>query len=170
MNRNELEKKEYWELIDICIDNISNFTYYDKLKELAMEQVENDNLSVAIDILSCLHLNPSEYYLYDYSKGIMESPKPIEEKEELIELILKHEGEKLESIIESNILEEVYSGKYVKDNFEKFEKCVAIDCQAPSFIRMKKEYIEDNEYYIVRFDLATQRLILVQCLKEFLGL
>ena len=93
MTREELETMSYDKLIDICVNEIDQFTFYETLKDFAIEQVENDNLGLAIHILTSLHLNPSEYYLYDYFMGCMETPTPIDTYEELIDLILEQKGE-----------------------------------------------------------------------------
>ena len=95
MTREQLEKMDYQELIDMCINKVPNFTCYDMLKDYAIEQIENDNLFLAIHILQCIDNYTTQYYIYDYSMGTMEEPQALDDEdfETIIDIILEQEGE-----------------------------------------------------------------------------
>lgn len=93
MTREKLEEMSYDELINYCIDNLNCFTNYDDLKDYAIEQIEMENLNVAIHILECINEENTYYFIYDYSMGTLETPRAIYSEEEMIDLILEQEGE-----------------------------------------------------------------------------
>ena len=93
MTREKLEKMSYDELINYCIDNLNCFTNHDDLKDYAIEQIEMENLNVAIHILECINEENTYYFIYDYSMGTLETPRAIYSEEEMIDLILEQEGE-----------------------------------------------------------------------------
>lgn len=63
---------------------IGNITERDTLKMFAIECIENDDVNVASHICEALY-NYADYYTYDYSMGTLETPEPIDSKEDIEE-------------------------------------------------------------------------------------
>ena len=94
MNKKELKKLEkmsYGELMDYYLEHVNYFTTYDTLKDFAIEQIEMENLTLAIHILEAINEYSTEYYIYDYSMGTLETPHALDEEELYnYEEMLKH--------------------------------------------------------------------------------
>ena len=84
----EMSLKEVMEWIDNNV-NYSPITTEEILIDFAKSKIDDDNIYIAIHILGAIHNNPydTEYYLYDYSMGTLETPTPITEKEDLEDYI-----------------------------------------------------------------------------------
>lgn len=93
MTREKLEEMDYDELINYCKDTIKHFTTYEELIDYAIECLRNDDMCEAMNILTKIHIEPSEYYLYDFSEGTMEEPQVLDDDLTLVDLILEQEGE-----------------------------------------------------------------------------
>lgn len=77
----KLEKMSYEELINYYFENVNYFTTYDDLKNYAMSQIEEENLTLAIHILESINENCAEYYIYDYSMGTLETPNALNDED-----------------------------------------------------------------------------------------
>ena len=66
-----------------CISSI------DRLKDYAKYQIDNDNYFLALHVLQALNddTTGAEYFDYDYSMGTLETPTPINSKEDVEHLI-----------------------------------------------------------------------------------
>lgn len=66
-----------------------NITDYEMLKAYAIEQINNDDIAVALPILEALNDSSydSDYYTYDYSMGIFDTPKQITSLDDLQKLL-----------------------------------------------------------------------------------
>lgn len=83
MRKRELKKLTFEEAIEKLQEENNCITTIDVLKEFAIDNINNDNLFLAIHILQALQENEAEYYSYDYSMGTLETPTPIENLEDL---------------------------------------------------------------------------------------
>ena len=83
MKKRELKKLTFDEAIEKLEEENNCITTYSILKEFAIDNINNDNLFLAIHILQALEENEAEYYKYDYSAGTFETPTPIENLEDL---------------------------------------------------------------------------------------
>ena len=83
MKKRELKKLTFEEAIEKLEEENNYITTYSILKEFAIDNINNDNLLLAIHILQALEENEAEYYNYDYSAGTFETPTPIESLEDL---------------------------------------------------------------------------------------
>jgi hypothetical protein len=87
MTKKEWEELTLDEAIDWADENINNdITYEDTLIEFAKQKIDDDNIYMAMHILSAIYNSPEAYndlYLYDYSMGTLETPTPITCKEDL---------------------------------------------------------------------------------------
>ena len=83
MTKNEL----YSQSFDVAIEELcwetDGITSYEVLKEFAKEKIEDENLLIAIHILKAIQYNYSEYYVYDYTMGTLDTPKPLRKLEDL---------------------------------------------------------------------------------------
>ena len=95
MTREELEEMSFDELVYYASNEceIDNLYSYDLLKELAMYELELDNVGYAIHLLETIYETNGEIYIYDRSMGCLETPTPINTCEELIDFILEQKGE-----------------------------------------------------------------------------
>ena len=90
MTRAEFEAMSLDELIEWANDNISDLTSEDVLIQFAKDKIDDDNLYLAMHVLSAIYNSDEAYndcYLYDYSMGTLETPTPITCKEDLEHLI-----------------------------------------------------------------------------------
>ena len=84
MTRAEFEEMSFEELIDWANENINDLTTEDILIEFAKSKIDDDDIFMAIHILGAINNNSydTEYYLYDYCMGTLETPTPVTEKED----------------------------------------------------------------------------------------
>lgn len=89
MTREQLEEMTFEDQMLWAMGNIDCVTTEDTLKQFAIEKVEDDNFSMALHILNAIWNNPyrTEYYRYDYCMGILETPTPITELDDIEDLI-----------------------------------------------------------------------------------
>lgn len=89
MTRAEFETIDFEALMEWAIENLNDVTHEDTLKEFAKEKLENDDFGMVLHIINAVWDNPygTEYYLYDYSMGTLETPTPITDKEDIEDLI-----------------------------------------------------------------------------------
>ena len=83
MKKRELKKLTFEEAIEKLQEENNYITTYDILKEFAIDNINNDNLLLAIHILQALQEDEAYYYNYDYSAGTFETPTPIKSLEDL---------------------------------------------------------------------------------------
>ncbi len=86
MTKCDYKTKTYGELIEQLVEE-GLISSYDELKNRAIDEIENDNLVVAIHLLTALNDERSDYYIYDHCMGTLEMPKPISCKTDLKILI-----------------------------------------------------------------------------------
>jgi regulatory protein YycI of two-component signal transduction system YycFG len=90
MTKTEFEEMTLDELIDWANENINDITYEDTLIEFAKQKIDDDNIYMAMHVLSAIYKSAEAYndlYLYDYSMGTLETPTPITCKEDLEDYI-----------------------------------------------------------------------------------
>jgi hypothetical protein len=63
----------------------SPITHEEILIDFAKTKIDDDNIGMAIHVLGAIYNNPSdtEYYLYEYDMGMLDTPTPITCKEDL---------------------------------------------------------------------------------------
>ena len=91
MNKKDFETKSLNELCAQLSDEGQNITSYETLKDCAIENIENDNFFMAQHICEALNDYQTDYYLYDYNMGTLETPTPIKSKEDISDLIEEEE-------------------------------------------------------------------------------
>jgi hypothetical protein len=75
---------------------VLEITYEDSLIAFAKQKIDDENIYMAIHILTAVYNSPQAYngyYLYDYSMGTLEMPKPITCKEDLLDYVTFEEDE-----------------------------------------------------------------------------
>ena len=82
MKVRELKKLTFEEAIEKLEEENNCITTYSILKEFAIDNINNDNLFIAIHILQAIQ-DEAEYYNYDYNMGTLETPTPIKSLEDL---------------------------------------------------------------------------------------
>ena len=82
MTKKELNTLTFDEAIEKLEEENDCITTYNILKEFAIDNINNDNLFIAIHILQAIQ-DESEYYNYDYNMGTLETPTPITSLEDL---------------------------------------------------------------------------------------
>ena len=91
MTRQEFDDMSLEEAIEYVEENCmsSPVTTEDILIEFAKTKISDDDIGMAIHILGAIYNNEddTEYYLYDYSMGKLETPTPITTKEDLEDYI-----------------------------------------------------------------------------------
>lgn len=91
MTREQFEDMSLEEVME-WVDNNNNYspiTTEEILIDFAKSKIDDENISMAIHVLGAIYNNPydTEYYLYDYSMGMLETPTPITCKEDLEDYI-----------------------------------------------------------------------------------
>lgn len=83
---NSLDFKEVIQKLDKECDQI---TTIDCLKDFIKENIDNDNYYLALHVLEAItnDISDSEYWDYDYSLGTLDTPTPINSKEDVEHLI-----------------------------------------------------------------------------------
>lgn len=89
MTRAEFDNMSFDELIDWAYENLNDITYEEILLDFAKTKIDDDNLAIALHVLTAVHENPydTEIYRYDYNMGMLETPTPITAKDDLEDLI-----------------------------------------------------------------------------------
>lgn len=90
MTRTEFEAMSLDELIEWANENTGYLTSEEILIQFAKDKIDDDNLYLAMHVLSAIYNSEEAYddcYLYDYSMGTLETPTPITCKEDLEHLI-----------------------------------------------------------------------------------
>ena len=82
MTKQELNTLTFDEAIEKLQEENNCITTYNILKEFAINNIDNDNLFIAIHILQAIQ-DEYEYYNYDYNMGTLETPTPITSLEDL---------------------------------------------------------------------------------------
>ena len=87
MTRAKFEEMSLEEVME-WIENNSRYspiTTEDVLISFAKSKIDDDNIGMAIHVLGAIHNNPydTEYYLYEYDMGMLDTPTPITCKEDL---------------------------------------------------------------------------------------
>lgn len=87
MNHEQFEAATFEEVVGWANENVNEFVAYNTLKDFAIAMIEEDNIFLAIHILEAMSDDDAEYYLYDASMGTLETPTPVDCKEDLEHLI-----------------------------------------------------------------------------------
>lgn len=91
MTRREFEEMSLEELMDWVDDNVtySPITHEEILIDFAKTKIDDDDIGIAIHVLSAVYNNhyDTEYYLYEYDMGTLSTPTPITCKEDLEDYI-----------------------------------------------------------------------------------
>ena len=89
MTKLQFDLMTFDEMIDWANENINDLTTEDVLIEFAKTKIDDDNIYLAIHVLAAIHNNPysTEYYLYDYCMGTLDTPTPVTCKEDFEHLI-----------------------------------------------------------------------------------
>ena len=83
MTERQLKKLSFEDAIEKLSAENEQITTYEILKSFAIDNINNDNLFLAIHILQGINEKQADYYSYDYSMGTLETPTAIETKEDL---------------------------------------------------------------------------------------
>lgn len=87
MTREQFEEMSLEEVMDWIEENsrYSPITHEEILIDFAKTKIDDDNIGMAIHVLGAIYNNPSdtEYYLYEYDMGMLDTPTPITCKEDL---------------------------------------------------------------------------------------
>ncbi len=90
MKREEFENMSIEELAEWAFENVDYVHYEDALIELAKHEIDEENLNVAIHILTGIYESEEAcngYYIYDRCMGTLEAVTPITCKEDLEDYI-----------------------------------------------------------------------------------
>lgn len=104
MKREEFDQMTIEELAEWAFENIDYVHHEDALIDLAKHEIDEENLNVAIHILTGIYESEEavgDYYIYDRCMGTLEEVVPITCKEDLEEYIDFEEDEEQEAIEET---------------------------------------------------------------------
>ena len=89
MTRAEFVNMSFENLMEWAVENLDGITTEDTLKDFAMEKLQNDDFGMVLHIINAIYDNPynTEFYRYDYSMGTLETPTPIMDAEDIIDLV-----------------------------------------------------------------------------------
>lgn len=100
MTREQFNEMTIEELADWAFENIDYVHHEDALIELAKNEIDEENLNVAIHVLTGVYESEEAvggYYIYDRCMGTLESVVPITCKEDLEDYIDLGEDEEEET-------------------------------------------------------------------------
>lgn len=87
MTREQFEEMSLEEVMEWIEENsrYSPITHEEILIDFAKAKIDDDNIGMAIHVLGAIYNNPydTEYYLYEYDMGMLDTPTPITCKEDL---------------------------------------------------------------------------------------
>ncbi len=89
MTREQFDNMSFDDFFDLASENIDDLTTEDILIDFAKTKIDDGNIMMALHVLNAIYDNPydTEYYLYDYNMGTLETPKPITCKEDFEDYI-----------------------------------------------------------------------------------
>ena len=87
MDKATFDAATFEELVDYASEEDNEFVSYNTLKDFAIAMIEEDSIFLAIHILETIEEDYANYYRYDASMGTLETPTPIECKEDFEYLI-----------------------------------------------------------------------------------
>lgn len=90
MKREQFEEMSLEELAEWAYENIDYIHHEDTLLEMAKHEIDEENINVAIHILTGVYESEEAcggYYIYDRCMGTLEAVTPITCKEDLEEYI-----------------------------------------------------------------------------------
>lgn len=88
MTRKEFEKLSFDEVMCKMMDEQYDITTLDTLKDFAKENIDDGHYFLAAHIIEALKTYDDEsWWLYDYSMGTLDTPEPIENKQDVEHLI-----------------------------------------------------------------------------------
>ena len=90
------------ELFIIAKELDSSFWTYKELKNLAIDNIKDDDILVATHILNALNNDPTNYYNYDTSMGTLEDVTPITSKEDFINFLKNYNDEDIKKVLKNN--------------------------------------------------------------------
>lgn len=105
MTREQFNSMELEELAEWAFENVDYVHHEDALIELAKHEIDEENLNVAIHVLTGVYESEEAvggYYIYDRCMGTLEAVVPITCKEDLEDYIdFEEDEETAESLAES---------------------------------------------------------------------
>lgn len=91
MTRKEFEAKNFDEVMEQLNEERDDITTIDMLKEFIKEKVDNEDFNVASHLCNAIWNDPnpdnSDWYLYDYCMGTLDTPVCVSKKEDVEYLI-----------------------------------------------------------------------------------
>lgn len=91
MTRQEFEEKSFEDVMEQLNEEYNQITTLDILKEFIKEKIDEDNFNIASYLCNAIWNDPnpsmSEWYDYDYSMGILDTPVCLSEKADVEHLI-----------------------------------------------------------------------------------
>ena len=90
------------QLFDVAQDLDSSFWTYKELKNLAIDNIKDDDILVATHILNALNNDPANYYNYDVSMGTLEDVTPITSKEDFVNFLKNYNDEDIKKVLKNN--------------------------------------------------------------------
>ena len=86
MTKEQLYNMDFDEAVECLYEERNDITSYDALIGYVKENIDNDNIGLAVHILQAIYEgDESIYYKYDYSMGRLETPTAITTIEDLEE-------------------------------------------------------------------------------------
>lgn len=91
MTREEFDNKSFEEVMEQLNEEVDEVTTIDILKEFIKEQIDRDNFGLVCHLCNAIYNDPdcsdSDWYLYDYNMGTLDTPVCVSEKKHVEHLI-----------------------------------------------------------------------------------
>lgn len=89
MTKDQFNNLNFAEVMQQLNEENDTITTIDTLKDFIKENIDNDNYYLALHVLEAItnDIRDSEYWDYDYSLGTLDTPTPINSKEDVEHLI-----------------------------------------------------------------------------------
>lgn len=89
MNKDQFNTLSFDEVMQQLNEEKDTITTIDILKDFIKENIDNDNYYLALHVLNAIAEDTSDaqWWIYDYCMGTLETPTPINDKEDIEHLI-----------------------------------------------------------------------------------
>lgn len=87
MTRADYENKDFEELMIQLDEESDEVTNREMLLDFAISKIKDDHLFLAIHILEAVRAEDTEWYLYDYCMGTLQTPSAVTCKEDVEHMI-----------------------------------------------------------------------------------
>lgn len=85
LDKGDFMSNDFETNIELLIDNgLDNYYSRGDLIDLIKDELDNSNFLVAKHLLECVEKEEAQHYIYDWSMGVLETPTPLKDNDDLL--------------------------------------------------------------------------------------